>query len=57
MSKLLAYSFGIIGILVGLSLIYCTITNQLTNDIFVIGSIEFFASTSIFLVLIKQFNL
>lgn len=54
MRKIVCYAFGIIGILAGLSLIYCVFTGVTNQRIYFFGSIELFVSTAIFLYLSKQ---
>jgi hypothetical protein len=57
MKKILCYSFGILGILSGLMLMYCVFTGETNQRIYLAGSIELFASTTLFLLTLKLFKL
>lgn len=54
MKKIVCYAFGIIGILAGATLIYCVLTGEKNQNIYLLGSVELFVSTTIFLLLIKN---
>lgn len=57
LKKFTTYLFGVLGVLSGLMLMYCVFTGETNQRLYIGGSIEFFISTSIFLVLINRWKL
>ena len=57
LKKFTTYLFGVLGILSGLMLMYCVFKGETNQRIYIAGSLEFFISTSIFLVLINRWKL